>query len=504
MRLSRRVSLTAFVAVALCPLLSAQTTSTAPAKKTTASEVKAPLPVGAVTITVKSGEQQTLLGWGAGLNRGIAYDLLSVQQQAQISKALWKDLKFNTLRIWFAMNLYAPQPGQRDINAVFPPPYVAAIKDARACGVKYILMTPTSAPDYLTEQATYDDKGTPRTYTRIKADAIAQHAAIIADAILDAKDKLGIHIDVSGLQNEPGRRFLDWPASVKALRAALDERGLKDVKIIAPEAASADASAKSMIQSLRDDPAAWAVLDGIATHSYNMAATAAFAILADGKEYWQTESSQPGREDDPHDAQWAAVTAAQFLNDMNHGVTHWMYFIGFMQEDPKDNGVRIIKFKRTPTGEDWMTRQYKYFYLEQLTQAFDIGAVFRSCASSTEKEMTRTYGRKPRLNAAAARNSDGTWSIGIVNGTSNDIDMSTPFNAANAGRPAQTFTVTLQVEELSASGVITFHAARSSPEQANIDEGKIVMKNGEITLTIKPLELLTLRSDKPVTTRRSE
>jgi len=34
-----------------------------------------------------------------------------------------------------------------------------------------------------------------------------------------------------------------------------------------------------------------------------------------------------------------------------------------------------------------------------------------------DPEMTWTYGKKPKLIAAAARNADGTWAVGLANFT---------------------------------------------------------------------------------------
>ena len=51
---------------------------------------------------------------------------------------------------------------------------------------------------------------------------------------------------------------------------------------ITPEWASADNSALRCIAGINADPVAWAALLGIATHSYNLAATSEFSELTPG------------------------------------------------------------------------------------------------------------------------------------------------------------------------------------------------------------------------------
>src|SRR5206468_4250255 len=109
-----------------------------------------------------------------------------------------------------------------------------------------------------------------------------------------------------------------------------DRRGLRSVKIIAPEDASADGVLYDTLDALKADAAAWHALDGIASHSYNMAATeeAARRIAGGDKTYWMTEAGDNGPEA-PGDAHRAASLASRFLSDMNHRVTHWVHFLGF-------------------------------------------------------------------------------------------------------------------------------------------------------------------------------
>ena len=288
------------------------------------------------------------------------------------------------------------------------------------------------------------------------------------------------------------------PELVKTLRQALDERDLRAVQIIAPESANVDATFFDAADRLQADPAAWAALAGLASHSYGMAATpeaahrvAAGPVGPNTKAYWMTEASDNGPEA-VGDATRAASLASRFLSDMNHRTTHWIHFLGFEVPDPNDNATRIIASTTRPLQ---LQIFQKYYYYQQLAETFDPGATFQSTTSSTEGPMTWTYGKKPRLTAATARNPDGTWSIGLSNFTAPAFtdDPNQPNSSAN-GQPSRLIEVTLKIPELLEAGPLRFTLHRSSSHLTNAPEGDLTMSRGELKLTIGPLELVTLRS----------
>lgn len=462
-------------------------------------------PLRTVTITVKPGERQIYQGMGGSLKTGWAtrYAKLNEEQQKKLSDMLWKDAKLNTIRIWFVAKHYAPTSGERILEKAFSPVLAKQVKAAQKRGVKHLVLAPCGVPKYLKKIKPENwpkDKKFPKTEIDLKKRP--EHAAIIADFIKDVKKTYGIEFTATGLQNEPNTghdsHFTadQMVISVKLLRHALDKRGLKKVKVIAPETASCDRVAYKMVDALKADPKAWKVLDGIATHSYNMGATDKLYEKIEGekKEFWQTESSSPGREK-PGDDLRASIAATTFLSDMNNGVTHWIYFIATAGTDPKDNGTRILAFDpMIPPNDSWLIPHYKYYYLKQLSQTFDPGCKPRKPYSSLDKTMTWTYGRKPRVVAAVAKNPDGTWSIGISNHTIKKIP-SKKFNKDNCGRLAESFIVHVDVDELLEAGNITFDLVRSGPDgKTLVKEKPVTMKDGTVTLTIHPRELITLRS----------
>ena len=112
--------------------------------------------------------------------------------------------------------------------------------------------------------------------------------------------------------------------------------------------------------------------------------------------------------------------------------------------------------------------------------------------------MTYTYGKKPRINAAVARNPDGSWAVGVSNYTAptfRDADDEKDFPLHNSGFAAKTFAVTVRVPELAKGGTLRFAVRRSNSGVNNVPAGSVVMHNGVVVIEgVKPLDLVTLRS----------
>jgi len=454
-----------------------------------------------VTITVLPGARQTFHGFGASaLNFEPDYQKLTPGQRQTLSRTLWHDLHFKILRLWFNTDQYAPMPGGHDLSQ-FRRCYVDSglIADARRNGVTTLLLVPDHLPAYMAEKR---PDGSAQTGMALKLAETDNYADLVADFIERLGQQTGIRLDVTGVHNEPNDTFRFTPEQivevVKRLRADLDRRGLSRVKIIAPENASADGTLEGQVDALKADPVAWADLAGIASHSYNMAATDRIAqrIEGTGKSYWMTEASDDGPEV-PGDALRAASLASRFLSDMNHSVTHWVHFVGFEVPDPNDNATRILSYTPTPFG---ITLFQKYYYYQQLSLAFDVGAVFRQSQSTLDGGMTYTYGKKPHLTAAAARNPDGTWAIGLSNYTAptfRDADDEKDFALHNSGYAAQTFAVTVRIPEMARAGSIRFSVHRSNSGINDVPAGTLLLRGGEVTIpAIGPLDLITLRSEK--------
>ena len=458
-----------------------------------------------VTIDVAPGARQTFEGFGASaLNFGHEYQTLTPEQRRVLSRTLWHDLGFHTLRLWLNTDKYAPTPGTHDLSE-FRGCYVDSglIADAKAQGVTTLLLAPDGLPGYLKQKG---PDGSFQTGMELKPTETNAYADLLADFIGRLQRETGIRISVTGIQNEPNDLERFTPAEivqvVKRLRRDLDGSGLRDVGIIAPENANVDGALYDTVDALHADPDAWNSLRGIASHSYANATTNEIAEKIAGpdgrntKPYWMTEASDNGPEA-PGNAERAASLASRFLGDMNRRVTCWIHFVGFEVPDPNDNSTRILAYTPKPFG---ITMFQKYFYYQQLSAAFDIGATFRRSRSSLDGDMLWGSSKKPRVTAAAARNPDGTWAIGLSNYTSPDFSDADDPNSAVlhiGGRHARTFTVTVRVPEAASVKTLRFAVRRSSSRLNNVSSGVLVMHNGEVTVpNVGPFDLVTLRSQK--------
>ncbi len=420
------------------------------------------------TLTVQSGAKQTFSGFGTSEVQ--PSNPIPDPQRAQMEAAIFHTLNAKILRLWVGSD---PTVSEASMKSTFYSTYVDSnvISRITSQGVTTLLLAPARG-----ESEPTDD--------------LDAYAAKLAQFILDVKNERGVVINATGVANEPQ----NWtPAeittAVKDLRTELNNRGLTGVQIVAPECASADSNCDAKLDGLHGDSTAWADLYGIASHSYNMAATSNEASRTYGKPYWITEAADDGNET-AENTSFAASIAARFLNDMNHLVTNWVFFIGFSDSanvtTDNDTATKLMVYDRA-TGT--IFTPLKYYYFQQLLSTFDVGAVFRATTSATESDMAYTYGQKPAINATAAVNPDGSWGISVVNDTGTCCNGS-----ISQWYSATTYNVTVNVNELSGSGSKTFTLYRSKANTHFVNEGPDTMTNGSITLTISPGELVSLRS----------
>ena len=442
-----------------------------------------------IVITVQPGARQTFQGFGASIFPWTPSDLykkeVSASENTAMARLLWHDAHFRSARIWI-------HPGDEPTD-FYVDGYVKSgkVPAAIAAGLKDLILAPDRIPPSMNDGHGF-----------IKDVSMKPYAALLADFIYRFREKSGVLINHCGVLNEPNDRPVkfsnaQWPLIIRDLRSALNARGLKSVDIVAPESANCGDDAYAAVDAIKSDPVAWADLGGIATHSYNNAATEEMAERRGNKSYWITEAGGMTDTDEvPGDTLQAASAASRFLNDVNHEVTHWQYFIGAEQSDPKGNSGRILKFDVNPFK---LTVLEKYWYLKQLAEAFPVGARFRHCTSSLDGEMNYGYVtapvRKSHLNAAIAQDTDGRWAIGLSNFTSNEFASGSRPDWVNkqGGYPAETLSVTVFVRELASVPIVRFAVHRASTKLV----AEVVMRHGYVYVPdIAPLDLVTLRSLK--------
>jgi hypothetical protein len=425
-----------------------------------------------VTLTVTNQPAQTLDGFGCSLV-DLSESKMPDSARAEMFDRVFGDLRMNVLRLWAEAG---DDRTAAQMLSDFYRSYVdsGVIADAQKRGVTTLLLAPARGESALTEP-------------------IPDYARKLADFIQGLKTERGIRISVTGIANEPGGFNPSQVAeAVRVLRQELDGRGLRDVQIIAPEWASADDAALRCIAAIKADSVAWAALRGIATHSYNMAATPDFAglIAGTGKHYWMTEAADNGNENDA-DASLAASISARFLNDLNHGVTHWLYFIGFhasadVNKD-SDNATKLMVYD---LKRQRIFRHLKYDWFRQLRAAFPNGSCLYPLKAQPGGDLSYSFGQKPLLTAAAARRLNGGWSLGMVN-----LSGLGPNTSISQWQPPTILNVTWQTTPLAGQETLTLKLFRSDATHCFVAAGQATVTNGTLTLVLKPRELVTLTSD---------
>ena len=424
------------------------------------------------TLTVGREPQQRFEGFGFSFEHDNPYRLLSEERRAEVDRLLYDELDTRILRLWYA----AGQP------EVLRDDYLASgiIPHALAHGVTELLLAP--AGDY---------PGDP--------DAFARR---IAEDIRVMRDEYGIRITTTGVMNEPDAE--DWkrlPASdyvplTIALRRELDARGLGDVKVIGPEFASADDKALRWFDTVAADPTALASFDALGTHSYNMGATPEFAerVRAHDKQYWMTEAGG-GHFDGSaeHDATFAASVSSRFLNDLNHGVTHWVWFIG-LSEGSDDVYQKLVMCEGSCADPARIYKNYGYHHVQLVSAAFPPGTTMRHVTSDLPgfPDMVWTYGAKPPLHAAAGLRPDSRFALAVVNDTAG-IEVRT----ASWDQPTH-YRVAFEVPELADVPSLTFDLCRTNPQVAVQCGDTLELTNGRATLEVRSLELITLVAQEPI------
>jgi hypothetical protein len=217
-----------------------------------------------------------------------------------------------------------------------------------------------------------------------------------------------------------------------------------------------------------------------------------------------------------YDDHYAAEQAARMFNDFNHMCSYWATYMGVEDFYYYESAHRLIWLfdgkidSRVDTaGMAWLdtTDTYcclttlKYYYLRHIAQTFDVGCRFRRCMSNRNlptKDMVYTFGQKPAINVTAAYNPDSTWSIGLVNLTSliSDTIDSCDWHPIQLTKyyDADTFEVTVHVEELANAGDPAFGVLRSNKHAVLAVKDSVWMTNGKLTISVPPREMVTLRS----------
>jgi hypothetical protein len=310
-----------------------------------------------------------------------------------------------------------------------------------------------------------------------------------------------------------------YPEVVKAQRAAYDAAGLQDVNLYGPEVGSVDAVCDSFVDAILSDDEAYNSLAGWFTKTYNMGPGERMkevveehrrpyfgACGANLMNWYCNEVTQ----DNDH---YAAEMSGRIFNDFNHMITHWAWFHPAQIWTDREAAHRLMWYTKignvtlptTKISDDCSVPiSLKYWYLKHLAQTFDVGCRFRYCISDPARpyeDMWWTFGQKPAVAASVARNPDESWTVGIIN-MAGCISDTLPIDPVNHPATMWTFyeaspyDVTVRVEELVENDDLKFAVYRSNKTLRMQQEDSVTMRDGEMTVSLAPKELVTLRGAK--------
>lgn len=430
------------------------------------SEVEETRPI---TLVVNQLPSQRFEGFGCSL-----VDLSNAKipdvAKAKMFDSVFGDLKMNVLRLWVESGVDRTCV---DMKADFYRQYVdtEVIANAQERGVTTLLLAPARGE-------------------KIPSEPMSDYARKIAEFIEGVRLERKVIIDVTGIANEPsGFTANQFATAMKTLRQELDIRGLKGVRIIGPEWASADNQAYEFIAQIKKDKLAWSALSGIATHSYNMAATKAFPDLTSGtnKGYWITEAGDNGNEGEDN-LNLAASTCARLLNDLNHGVTHWIYFIGFHASDDirtdDDSATKLLVYD---FKQQRVIQHLKFSWLEQLRAAFPTGTQIYPLRAEPGDDLVYSYGQKPLLNAAMGKRPTGGWSLGVVNLTG--LTPNTEISKWHAGTHLK-ITLVFPSQAIVEGAKFEIHSSSANKQETVV--GEAIVSHARLHLELHTGEIITL------------
>jgi hypothetical protein len=432
----------------------------------------ADLPWYEAMLTVGGEPQQRFAGFGFSMTQDGPYGELDEEDRAEVDRLLFAGLDARILRLWY---------GPGDTEAVHEAYQANGLIDhALAGGVRELLLGPWS-------------------YRRNPE----AHARTIAEDIRTLRERYGIEITATGVVNEPegnpeDRKYMpesDYVPLAIAMRRELEALGLSGVIVLGPEFASADGVAIDWFDVVAGDSEALASFDALGTHSYNMAARPELAerTLAHGKQYWMTEAGGGITDGSAEFAYTFATSAgARFLNDLNNGVTHWVWFIG-LGDGTDDVRQKLVMCEGPCAGTPRIYKNYAYHYLQQIAASFPPGTTMRHVTSDLPewRDMVYTYGPKPPINAAAGLRPDGRWALAVVNQT-----LGTGWEQARWDDPAN-YRIAFQVPELAGTGSRVFDLCRTNAKVAVRCGESVEVTDGRIDLDLVSLELVTLVARNP-------
>lgn len=236
--------------------------------------------------------------------------------------------------------------------------------------------------------------------------------------------------------------------------------------------------------AIYNSPSAMKALQGFAMQDYGLGISKYMQSVtsASGKESWVTLAATDDAAVNNSNWMLPAISAAQYLSDVNHGATHFTHWSSgqFVQDGTPANPVF----------------HGRYYVFKALNEVFDAGSIFRTSTSSPflyASDMLWRYLKEPDIISATTKNPDGSYGVGIVNltGLNAEHRFLNYYSANSKG-----IDVTINIPELANYELVNLTAKRiQSGEQFITESEPIVLQNGKATIRVKSMEIVTLRSD---------
>lgn len=293
---------------------------------------------------------------------------------------------------------------------------------------------------------------------------------------------------------------------VKLYRHKLDSLGYSDVLLTAPTTVEwhprnpnnnsggdeydyEDGDTERYLNAILNDEEAVTSLYAFDKQSYGEGMTSLYEQKANenGKEKWVMLSITETVGANDLDPSIPHIVSATLLSDINHGVSIWNTWLSY----------RLLN--------NDLSYKPLYYFLKNISRNFEYGAETRRCTldpPSPSVDMKWNYynhenpqaSLQPAMNAAACKNPDGSWSIGLTNTTGiqaqHQIAATMPINPVQF-RPIE---VNIQVEELKDTVMMWFSVYESQSNGIS-KAGIVSMKNGNLKFQLNPLKSYVLRSD---------
>jgi hypothetical protein len=426
-------------------------------------------------LRISSEEMQEFFGLGFSIHNAKTYFLPA---NASVRQKLYTETfsGFNTISFWS----YIENPSTRDL----------VVAEAKKYGLKRIIVNPTGYPLTPLEHANQQFKD-------LKEYLIAGYP-VYGTTIMNKSNT-----DESDTHRQTPEFLAEC---AKLLKAKLDSAGFTEILIGGPSTIEwspyidptlhgaahgygfQPGDNMMYLNGMIADQDALNVMSAFDFQSYGWSITEEIQTIAGlhKKELWVSLSATDGENNNNGDPILGPISASNLLANINHGVKHWNYWVW----------DQLANFS---TGE--LNKRGKV--LQQLGKNFKEGAVVRKCLSDPYKSTSQMFwnyydvnnpaqNKQPELVAAAAKNKDNSFVIGMVNLTGIHAQH---FYSKYFVNEAAIINANITIDEMKPNAVGLFQIQRTKTDGSTTQSGTAFMKKNALKLSVASTELVILKAE---------